>query len=358
MSEINSPVKIGTIILKNRITMAPTVKFDYTDDAATVTDKHIEHYGLRAKGGTGLICVEATAVLPEGRFWRNHMGLWSDEFIDGHKKITDACHNYEVPVIIQLNHAGFFASKEFGQLIGPSDMEFKDNWNPETLSVKGLTVEGIHKIQDAYVSAAIRAKASNYDGIQLHGCHRYLINQFVSPAINKRSDNYGGSIENRARFASEIIARIRKECGDDFLISVRTTGCDPTIEDAIKIAEEYVKAGCNYLQVSTGFTDIGNLKVVGDLKELCPTLGVEFHKHFQGRIPVSCVGGIKTAEEVKYLLENDLVDTVDLGRPVLADPDFAKKAVEHKYSEIKKCLNCRACQYGPFTNHKCPFGNV
>lgn len=355
---INREIKIGHVTLKNRLTMAPTVKFDYTDESAFATEKHVSHYELRAKGGIGLICVEATAVLPEGRFWKNHMGFWDDKFIEGHKKITDACHAHDVPVIIQLNHAGIFAERQGEYSIGPSTMEFYDDFGKNTFNVKGLSLDEVHFVQNAFVSAAVRAKKSGYDGIQLHGCHRYLINEFVSPVTNHREDEYGGSTENRARFAKEIISMIRNECGEDFLISIRTTGCDASLDDAVLIAEEYVKAGCDYLQVSTGFTGIDDMPLESPLKERCPLLGMRFKKHFKERVPVSCVGGIKTEEEIDFILDNDLTDTVDLGRSVLADPFLPAKIAEGKGSEIKKCYGCKACQYGPFTKHHCPFGNI
>lgn len=354
MAKITDKITIGKFTLKNRITMAPTVKFDYTDDSGFVTDKIIQHYTLRAKGGQSLICVEATAVLPTGRFWRNHMGLWCDEQIDGHRKIATACHNEGAVAIIQLNHTGIVSNPEIGKPVGPSKLSY-DGYNGKYETVE-LSVEEIHKMQQAYVDAALRAKSAGYDGIQLHGCHGYLINQFVSTAHNLRTDEYGGSVENRARFGSEIIAEIRKKCGPDFLISVRTTGCEPTIEDAIGVAEEYVKAGCDYLQISTGMTSIDDKETVGPLKEKTPSLGVAFHNHFKGRVPVSCVGGIKTVDEVRYLIENDLIDTVDLGRPVLADPNFANKAISGQ--PINKCYGCKACQFGPFTKHQCPYGNI
>lgn len=356
MNTIASSITIGKFTVKNRITMAPTVKFDYTDDSALATQKHIDHYTLRANGGQGLICVEATAVLPTGRFWKNHMGLWSDTQIEGHKKIAEACHKAGAVVIIQLNHTGYVSNPECGKSIGPSSIEYNNYGN--IIKTVELSVEEIHELQDAYIQAAVRAQKAGYDGIQLHGCHSYLINQFVSPVYNLRKDQYGGSIENHARFASEIIAGIRKICGPNFLISVRTTGCEPTVEHAIGVAEEYVKAGCDYLQVSTGMSNIDHIETIGPLAERTPTLGVKFHQHFNNRVPVSCVGGIKTADEVSYLIENDLVDTVDLGRPVLADPEFSNKALSGRKSEIKKCLGCKACQYGPFTKHQCPFGNV
>lgn len=354
MNTISTPIKIGSFTLKNRITMAPTVKFDYTDDSGLATEKHIEHYNLRAKGGQSLICVEATAVLPSGRFWKNHMGLWDDSQIPGHQKITSACHKEGAVVIIQLNHTGYVSNPDCGEPVGPSQIEF-NNYG-QKIHTKELSVDEIRQMQNAYVQAAIRAKKAGYDGIQLHGCHGYLINQFVSPVNNQRNDEFGGSAENRARFAAEIIAEIRKICGSDFLISVRTTGCEPTIEEAIAVAEEYVKAGCDYLQVSTGMTSIDDKSCTGPLKEKTPTLGVAFHQHFKDRIPVSCVGGIKTVDEIKYLIENDLVDTVDLGRPVLADPNFTKKALNDE--KINQCYGCKACQFGPFTKHQCPYGIV
>ena len=355
MSKVDSTIKIGSFTLKNRITMAPTVKFDYTDDSGLVTDKLVEHYEKRAKGGAGLICVEATAVLPGGRFGKNHMGLWDDSQIEGHKRITEACHKFGSVVIIQLNHIGCGAHPEIGPSVGPSDMEY-EMWGHKVVT-HGFTTDELHDMQKAFADAAVRAQKAGYDGVQLHGCHGYLINQFISVNNNKRNDEYGGSPENRARFASEIISEIREKCGKDFLISVRTTGCEPTVEDAISVGEEYVKAGCDYLQVSTGMTSLDSLPDYPDSEiDKTNSLGVYFKKHFDGRVPVSCVGGIKTAEKVRHILENDLCDTVDIARELLADPEFANAVIQEK--EYKICYGCKACQYGPFTKHMYPCGNT
>ena len=350
MTRINDPITINKTVLKNRLTMAPTVKFDYALEDGKVSDKHIEHYKKRAEGGCGLICVEATAVTPGGRFGKNHLGLWEDEQTEGHKSITAVCHDNGVPVIIQLNHTGITSNPECGPAIGPSAVPTRD---PEILS-KEMSIDEIHKMQDAFTEAAIRAKKAGYDGVQLHGCHGYLINQFVAVKTNLRTDEYGGSVENRARFAAEIIRKIRSECGDDFMISVRTAGIEPDVATAIKIAEEYVKAGCDYLQVSTGI-DWEDLSVedTEHYNRFC-SLGVKFHEHFKGRIPVSCVNGINDPASVRYLIENELADTVDLARAVLADPAFCKAVLEDK--PFSKCYNCPRCQYGPFMPHKCPAG--
>ena len=351
MAKVNSPIKIGSVTVKNRITFAPTVKFDFTDDSSVANEKLVKHYTERAKGGCGLICVEATAVTPGGRFCKTHMGLWEDAQIEGHKEITAGCHKYGSVVIIQLNHTGYTANPECGPAIGPSAMK-RQSFRGEYTTIE-MSVEEIHAMQKSFVDAAVRAKEAGYDGVQLHGCHGYLINQFMAPSSNLRTDEYGGNAENRARFAVEIIKKIRELCGEDFLISVRTSGFDNTLEDAIAVAEEYVKAGCDYLQVSNGLTSLESLPKFADAKvNDIQSLGVYFHEHFKGRVPVSCVGGLTEPEQITYLLEKDYVDTVDAARAVLADPEFANAVIAG--TDFVRCFGCKACQYGPFTAHKCP----
>jgi 2,4-dienoyl-CoA reductase-like NADH-dependent reductase (Old Yellow Enzyme family) len=351
MVRVSDPITINKTVLNNRMTMAPTVKFDYAGEDGKVTDKHIEHYRKRAEGGLGLICVEATAVTPGGRFAKNHLGLWDDAQTEGHKAISGVCHENGVPVIIQLNHTGITSNPTCGPAIGPSAVPTRD---PEIMS-KEMSISEIHEMQEQFVTAALRAKKAGYDGVQLHGCHGYLINQFAAKKTNLRSDEYGGSTVNRARFGSEIIRDVRKACGSDFLISVRTTGIEPDIATAIELAEEYVKAGCDYLQVSTGieWEDPTVEENNEHYNKFC-CLGVRFHEHFSGRVPVSCVNGINDAALVKYLIENELTDTVDLARAVLADPSFCNAVLEDK--AFNKCFGCPRCQYGPAMPHKCPAG--
>ena len=349
MTKVSDPIKINKTIVKNRITMAPTVKFDYAGPDGKATEKHIEHYRERAAHGCGLICVEATAVAPGGRFWTNHMGLWEDAQIEGHQAIAAACHEYGAVVLIQINHTGITSNPECGPAIGPSAVPTRD----ASVLSKEMSIDEIHEMQRLFVDTAIRAKKAGYDGVQLHGCHGYLINQFISKKTNLRTDAYGGTDENRARFAAEIIREIRKECGEDFLISVRTAGIEPDIATAINVAEEYVKAGCDYLQVSTGIEwDDPSLVEHDAPYNLICELGIRFHEHFKGRVPVSCVNSIFTPEQIKYLIENDLVDTVDLGRAILADPAICEATLEGK--PYVKCFNCPRCQYGPGMPHKCP----
>ena len=157
-----------------------------------------------------------------------------------------------------------------------------------------------------------------------------------------------------------------KKCGSDFIISVRTTGIEPDIATAINIAEEYVKAGCDYLQVSTGIEEWKDptLKEEGEPYNLICKLGVRFHYHFKGRIPVSCVNSIFEPELANYLIENDLADTIDFGRAILADPAICKATLAESRiaagdpaatpATFVKCFACPRCQYGPGMPHKCP----
>ena len=175
----------------------------------------------------------------------------------------------------------------------------------------------------------------------------------MGPKTNLRTDEYGGSAENRARFGSEIIRKIREACGDDFIISIRTVGADPSLADEILVAEEYVKAGCDFLQVSMGIElpEEAIMKEENSYGFLC-SLGVHFHDHFKDRVPVSCVGGILDPEKVNYLIDHDLVDFVDLARAELADPAFPNAVLNG--TPYVHCFECKRCQYGPGGPHRCP----
>ena len=344
------PVRIGTKTAKNRITMAPTVKFAAGEDGC-VTPEFVAHYEDRAKHECGFICVEATCVNKNGRLAPSQLGLWDDSQIEGHKRLTDACHKYGALVVPQLHHGGVGTHPACGEAVGPSEVMW--GFGPRERQVRALSVSEIKQIVDDFAKAAERAKKAGYDGVQLHGCHAYLINDFASD-LNHRDDEYGGDIKGRAKFGCDVIKAIREVCGKDFIISMRTSGYDPNFEDAIAVAEEYVAAGCDYLQVSSGIASLENF----DHDESLPynfiaDLGVRFHEHFKGRVPVSCVNGFTTAEQVNYIFENDLCDTVDLARGLLADPALSEGILHG--APYFKCLNCKkSCAFGPQHEHVCP----
>lgn len=344
-----SEIVIGKKVLKNRITMAPTVKF-YAGEDGMVTDEFVEHYELRAAHECALIVVEATCVAKEGRLHPTQLGLWCDEQIEGHKKLVTAVHKHGALVIPQLHFGGLGTHPDCGPLTSPTKVAWNNGF--KEVMAEELSLDDIKRIKDQFVAAAVRAQKAGYDGVQLHACHAYLINDFASN-VNKRTDIYGGTVENKARFGSEIINDIRKKCGDDFLISARISGCDPSAEEAIEVAEYYVKAGCDYLQVSCGIAEFRDIPHDDKLPyNQIAALGVRMHEHFKGKIPVSTVNGLRDVKIVRYMIENELVDTVDLACGLLADPAFTEAILRD--AEYVKCFNCPDCAYGPKHSHPCP----
>lgn len=346
MKKINTPIQIGSKIVKNRITYAPTVKFGWTDTSGIPIDRFAKHYEDRAEGDTGLIVVEATCISPTGRLAPTQLGLWEDGQIEGHRKISEACHKHGAVVIVQIHHAGYNTHPECGPSKGPSIVTWREN------QTEALSYTEIVEIRDQFIEAALRAKKAGYDGVQLHACHAYLINQFMSSAVNLRTDEYGGSTENRTRFGCEIIRGIHEVCGYDFIVSARIPGAEPTLTEAGAIADAYMQAGVDYLQVSGG---------IGPEEINCPQglpynhivwYGIQMYHHVNGRVPVSVVNGILNKELACMLIDQGLTDTIDSARALLADPQWARAVMEDM--DYVKCRSCKICFWSPFMEHKCP----
>ena len=349
MAKATDPIVIGKRTAKNRVTMAPTVKFNAGEDGK-VTEDFVAHYAERAKHECAFICVEATCITPEGRLAPSQLGLWEDGQIEGHKRLTDACHEYGALVVPQIHHGGVGTHPACGSAVGPSAL-VRESFGRKQ-EIKELSREDIKRIVSLFADAAVRAQKAGYDGVQLHACHSYLINDFAS-ALNQREDEYGGSAVNRARFGCEVIRAIRASCGEDFIISARVSGCDPTVEDAVIAADEYVKAGCDYLQVSSGIAPLDGLEHDESLPyNKTASLGVRLRAALKPPVPVSLVNGVRTPEQVAYLLSHDLIDTVDLACGLLADPAFTEAILYG--APYHKCLSCRGCGFGPIHNHLCP----
>ncbi|KAJ1941982.1 hypothetical protein EC988_006615, partial [Linderina pennispora] len=224
LPKLFQPLKIRNTTFKNRLWVSPMCMYSAEDGFAN--DFHLAHYGQLAMRGPGAIIMEATAVLPEGRITPNCLGIWKDEQIAGLKRIVDFEHQFGTTAGIQIGHAGrkgstiplsqygkrptLRASAEEGgwseNVYGPSAIPFDDqHWEP-----KEMTLEQIENVQQAFVDAAVRADKAGFDFIEIHGAHGYLISSFNSPLSNHRTDKYGGSFENRTRFAVETVQRMRK----------------------------------------------------------------------------------------------------------------------------------------------------
>jgi len=342
----NTPIKIGTKILPNRVTFAPTVKFDWTDASGIAIERFARHYEARAKGGAGLICVEATCIDPEGRLAPSQLGLWDDAQIEGHSAIVDACKKHGTVMLVQIHHGGYNTHPDCGLPKGPSVVEWRDKITEE------MTLDEIYEVRAQFIDAAVRAQKAGYDGIQLHACHSYLLNNFLSPIVNQRNDGYGGNTENRARLACEIIRGIREACGDEFLISARVPGAEPTLEEAWKIADYLIEAGVDYLQVSNGIGPDETKEPEGLPYNHIAWIGTQMHDYVKGRVPVSVVNRIDRPELANYIIDNNLADTIDSARALLADPEWSRAVTEG--ADYVKCIRCKRCFWSPAQSQKCP----
>lgn len=340
---------LGNLTVKNRICIPPMVRYKTTDETGVVNDAYVQHYRNFAKGGSGLIIQEATCVSSDGKLVDSQLGIWDDSFIEGLSKITQAVHEEDGTIFIQLHHAGVAGIVEHP--LCPDTYTFNGRYG---LRVgKKMTLEDIRKIQDDFVHAARRAVEAGYDGIELHCCHGYLFCQFLNSRVNRRDDIYG---TDPTRIVIEVIDRIRKEVSKDIVIGVRLGAFEPTLNDGIRHAKELAAAGAQFINLSYGFEGEMDKTVDPDsafdpaIRELPDVIQAAAVIKKEVDVPVFAVYGIRLPEDAEKVLTLTGVDMVCVGRSMLVDPFWTKKALE---GEIPgKCLDCKVCQWR-IDNTKC-----
>ncbi len=329
------PIRIGGIELKNRIVMPPmdTCAFNYD---GTVTPKLMPYMRNRAKGGVGLIIQEcADTSWPEGKNGPRELRMDVPDSITFLHDMTNVVHSFGTKIILQLNHAGFQSN--------PINCEGRQSVCPsEFMGARAMTHEEVRKVIQDFILCAGNAKLAGYDGIELHAAHGYLLNCFLSPAVNHREDEYGGSLENRARMVCEIVRGIREKCGKPFLISVRIGGEDNpgnTLADTVEIAKLVEAAGADLLNLSTGFNPPMELNPTQWAEEGLYLPYAEAVKQAVS-IPVAIVGKLKTPEFCAGIIESGKADLVCVGRQLLCDPEWPNKILRDRIDEIRPCLSC------------------
>ncbi len=340
MKKIKDTYMINKKQVKNRVLMAPVVCFNWMNEKGISTVDRAKHYGIRARGGSGVVVIEATAICEEGRIIEKNLGLWNETQVEQFKRMAEEIKKYDSISLVQLVHAG---DKSFG--------EFKHSPAPKSDEQTYITEEYIKKIIDDYVRSSIYAHKAGLDGVEIHGAHGYLISQFTSKAYNNRTDNWGTSLENRNRLAIEIVKAVRKNLPEDFIVGYRFGVNDSTFNDDIILARELEKYGVNMLNVSVGILD-GDLNVPADYPYSAVSYaGVEIKKHVN--IPVGAVGLIDNKEIADDLISNYNLDFVASARAILADPNWGNKVISGE--DINRCYHCKPrCMYG-VDGKKCPW---
>jgi NADPH2 dehydrogenase len=285
-----------------------------------VTSRLIEHYVRRSKA-LGLLIVEHSYVSPDGKLGERQLGIYDDKLVLGLKKLSKSVHAVGTPVVIQINHAGSRTSKEVIGMkpVAPSSDE----------SARELHIGEIEALVDAFAVAAGRAMKAGFDGVEVHGAHGFLLNQFFSPLANRRRDSYGGSLENRMSFPLEVVERVKEKIGGKFLLyRLGADDLDPEgtrIEDSQKFAVRLEETGVDIIDVSGGLGGSRPEQLQGRQGYFIPQ--AQKIKKVVG-VPVVGVGGITEPQFADKLIREGRVDLVAVGRELLKDPDWALEAIE------------------------------
>ncbi|MBI2831173.1 MAG: FAD-dependent oxidoreductase [Chloroflexi bacterium] len=346
-----SPANIGKVRFKNRIVMLP-MGTSYAGINGEVTGRTIDHFAERAKGGTGLITVGNVSI--NGRIALNQLVLDSDWFMLGHYELAEAVHAHGAKICCQLNHPGrqqYPVSLEGKQPVSSSAIQSHYYTGEVFPMPRALEKAEIYQIIEKYAAAALRVKKAGYDMVELHGANGYLITQFVSPFMNKRTDEFGGSLENRLRFPLEILKRVKEVVGNDFPVGMRFSVEEfakggITIKDSPEIIRRLAAGGLDYISPSAGIyetMDFAHDTI--DKEEGWKTNLWEATKK-AANIPVIAGGSLKTPAFCEKLLVKGTMDFIGLARPLLADPHWANKAREGRVDDIRLCISCYECQMG------------
>ena len=359
-----TPLKLGSLTLKNRLVAAPSSQGDIENDG-TLSLHNIAYYARKAKGGCSLVTIGDGIVHPTGQDHPKQVYLYTDNCLPSLRRCAEEIHKYNCAASYELSHGGIVCDPAFinGQRpYGPSEMDVTIGFqtvNPVIVRSQEMTEEFMDELADAYAAAAARVKKAGFDMVMVHAAHGWLIGQFFSPHTNHRTDKYGGSVENRARFAIMVLKRIRAAVGPKFPIEIRMNGRDGLdakdngleLEDSTKIAElldPYVDSfhisSCMHMyppqqdvMQSPIFTPHGHLLY----------LAAEIKKHVTK--PVCAVGGFSDLAMMEDAVAAGKADLIAMGRQELADPDIANKGKRCRPEEVRRCLRCATCQSGRFT---------
>lgn len=346
-----SPIQIGPMELHNRIALAPMANY-MSDERGTVTQPQIDFMEARAKGGAGLLIVGSIYVQhPQARFGVGQLGLYDDSLIPGYRRLVEAVKAHGAKIAAQLHHAGRQTTRaaiEGQQPVAPSPIARGGKYSDEP---KELSVAEIQQIIEAYAQTARRCIEAGFDAIELHYAHGYLPCQFMSPFSNKRSDEYGGDLNGRMKFPLELLRRVKAQVGDGVPVWCRIIGSELvegglTLEDMKVIARMLVEAGSAAISVSRGIAPY-YWTVSNYYSE--PGHSVPYAEAIKAEVnvPVMVAGRITDPEHAERILQNGQADIINLGRALIADPEWPRKAAEGRLDDIMPCISCNKGCHDP-----------
>lgn len=320
MAKLQEPLTIRGNTIKNRIVMEPMVTFSFHgDNGSFFGNQHVEHYTARARGGAGLIFIQATAVFGAASSTQK----WSEDNTRVLKQIADHCHQHGAAVMMQLACGD--------------------------LDINALTTSEIYSMQQDMTQAAVTACTLGFDGAEFHFAHGYTLCKFLDASYNRRTDGYGGTVDSRAGILLEILPEIRKKTHGNYILGVRMGEYQPERRDGIAAAKVFEKAGIDILNISFGMKLPTQPVPEGFLCSSVTYSGCEIKKEVG--IPVIAVNEIRTEEQVRFLIENEYVDLAGIGKGMLTDPEFANHVLRSE--PVNMCRSCKNCFW--FTDHtKCP----
>ncbi|HMA55049.1 MAG TPA: NADH:flavin oxidoreductase [Acidobacteriota bacterium] len=347
MSVLFSPIKIGPVTVPNRFVRSATHEY-MADDEGNVSDNQIELYRRLAEGEVGLIITGHAFVQPSGKASPRQTAVYDDRFLEGLARIPATVHGYPSRVFLQIAHAGR-QTKE--RLCGCVPVSPSAVYDPVSkVMPRELAAEEIRALIGDFVAAAGRAGRAGFDGVQLHAAHGYLISSFLSPHTNRRTDEWGGPVENRARVLLEVLRGAKASCGRGFPVIVKLNSTDfleggLTVDDAVEVARMLEADGIDGIEVSGGMAEAGRGSVWPGLRsEADEGYFVENAARIKRAVgvPVFGLGGIRTLAVAEKIVEDGRADLVSLSRPLIRDP-FLVKHFREGLAAGSECISCNKC---------------
>jgi 2,4-dienoyl-CoA reductase-like NADH-dependent reductase (Old Yellow Enzyme family) len=343
MSELFKPYQLGPLKIRNRFIRSATTSY-WSDEHGNIRTEIVELYKRLAEGGVGLIIKGHLYITDTGKAHLGMAGISNDQHVARLRTLTQSVHEHGSKIAAQLNHAGIYSIRDRA---GPSEYKTGD-WTARVMST-----EEIREVVKSFGEAADRAIKAGFDGIQIHGAHGYLISQFLSRKVNKRTDQYGGNLDKRMRLLLEVYAEVRKRVGDAAPIMLKLN-CDDfsstgfTVKDSAKVAQTITHMGLDCLEISGG--GVGRKDELMDrARSTDPQLKeATFSGHTQKirlatkPTTIALVNGIRTQRCMEAIIRRDVADLISMSRPFIQDPDLVKHLQAGQPASI--CTTCNACR--------------